>query len=112
MFKKLCAVVAVACSVGLGAGASAQGWVQIADSVTDFSSTQGQNGWWYGYAISFGEPATVTMMANYTAAQSCGCGNVGAIWHFAPGVCFVAKSFVSRVPPGRTLMAMASRMFR
>lgn len=93
MFKKLCAVVAVACSVGLGAGASAQGWVQIADSVTDFSSTQGQNGWWYGYAISFGQPATVTMMANYTAAQSCGCGNVGAIWHFAPGVCFCSQEF-------------------
>ena len=51
MFKKLCAVVAVACSVGMGAGASAQGNVLPPQ---EWKVSLGGNGHWYGvYTTSY-----------------------------------------------------------
>jgi hypothetical protein len=68
------------------------GWVQIADSVADFSGTQGENGWTYGYADGRGEQATVYEMAYFGPPGNCGCP-IGDSWHFAETVCFCGQEF-------------------
>jgi hypothetical protein len=79
--------------VSLGASGSTTNWVEIANSEQDFSLTQGLGGWTYGYARGFGEPAPVELMAFASFNPGCGCGNVGAIWHFAAQLCFCGGQF-------------------
>jgi hypothetical protein len=84
-------VVAVLFQSAVASAADA-GWVQIADSVADFSGTQGENGWTYGYADGRGEPATVYEMAYFGPPGNCGCP-IGDSWHFAETVCFCGQEF-------------------
>jgi hypothetical protein len=68
-------------------------WVEIANSELDFALEQGVNGWTYGYAVGFGEPAPVELMQFSSPVPGCGCGAVGPLWHFAPTVCFCGQEF-------------------
>ena len=62
--SKICVTAALVLTATLHARAAT-----LADSVADFSATQGQGGWFYGYYAGTFAPTAFALMPSYTAAD-------------------------------------------